>query len=232
MKIELSKGGYTTVDDEDYEWLSKYAWHPHRGGYAYRSHADGRDKTVLMHRAILEKHGIDLTDVFVDHINRDKLDNRKCNLRSCNAAQNGQNRGKTYRNQSGYKGVDWVQKDGFWRAKIRVYGKLLCIGYFDSALDAAVAYNHAAAEHFKEFAVFTDIPDWRNLHPVKREKGAHLRKSNTSGFKNVNFHKAAGKWTARVWVNGKRQVVGYFETPEEAAIAYQKALELHAEVAQ
>lgn len=223
MEIELSKGGVAIVDDDDYEWLSKYAWHPHQGGYAYRSHANGRNQTVLMHRAILQQHGVDLADVFVDHINRNKLDNRKCNLRTCNTRQNGQNRDKTCRNQSGYKGVDWVQKDGFWRAKIRANGKLLNIGYFDTALDAAIAYNHAAAEHFKAFAVFNDIPGWRELHPAKREKGTRLRKSNKSGFKNVNFHSSMNKWTARIYVAGKRLVLGYFDTPEAAAAAYQKA---------
>jgi len=91
-EIPLSQGGVTLVSDEDYEELSRYRWFRTGCGYAAR-HQKVPDSSwaytaVLMHRHIVQPPD----NLCVDHINRDRLDNRRCNLRACTAWQNAQNR--------------------------------------------------------------------------------------------------------------------------------------------
>lgn len=110
--IKLSKGQEAIVDDEDYEYLSQWKW-CHDCGYASRTKKRGeRGKVwkIFMHRIINKTpDGLE-----TDHINRDKLDNRKCNLRSCTSSENNFN-GKVRRdNKSGYKGVHWDKNRRMW----------------------------------------------------------------------------------------------------------------------
>ena len=118
-----------------------------------------------MHRQIL---GLSFGDKScVDHINCDKLDNRKSNLRICNRTQNNHNIGLSKRNKSGVKGVSHhhikrLRKNGtlyekhYWYAKIRVNGKDRGLGlytYTDEGLEKAkIAYNNAAIQYYGAFA--------------------------------------------------------------------------------
>lgn len=87
-EIPLTQGKSTIVDDDDYEILSQHRWvFLAKTGYAYRSEYAPR-KTVYMHRQIL---GVTDRRTDVDHINGDKLDNRKSNLRAVTRSQNQQN---------------------------------------------------------------------------------------------------------------------------------------------
>jgi len=94
-----------------------------------------------------------LSDGYViDHINRNGLDNRRSNLRFATVAQNAQN-SRMRKNRSGYKGV-WFAKDkGRFRAAIWHNNKRIYLGYFDSPISAAKAYDKAAKRYHKEFAV-------------------------------------------------------------------------------
>lgn len=89
----------------------------------------------------------------IDHINRDKTDNRWCNLRAATPSQNGANRDAPPLNTSGYKGVSWAPWAKKWRAEIRCNGARFRLGYFDSPELADAAYRSAADLHFGEFAV-------------------------------------------------------------------------------
>ncbi len=86
----------------------------------------------------------------VDHINGDKLDNRRANLRNCLRVQNTWNQGISRNNTSGYKGV---QRSGRrWVARIGIGNTRVHLGVFDSARDAATAYNQAAFKAWGRFA--------------------------------------------------------------------------------
>lgn len=140
------------VDDDDFERLSRYKWTVSNSGYARRSkttYTNGRrqQRNVYMHK---EVYGYDSS---VDHINRDKLDNRKSNLRYCTLSQNQANRVAPKTNTSGYKGVCYEKRNGKWRAHIRVNGKQRFLGYFDNPEAASMAYTVAAQYHFGEFAL-------------------------------------------------------------------------------
>jgi hypothetical protein len=90
-------------------------------------------------------------NMYVDHINKNGLDNRKENLRICTNYQNLWN-SKLYKsNTSGYKGVYWCKHYNKWHTRIKVCGKQKHIGYFKDIIEAKEAYIKAAKQYFGEF---------------------------------------------------------------------------------
>lgn len=131
------------LDIEDFERFHDYRFYLHPGGYAeIRPDA----KTVKVHKLIVDYP-------IVDHINRNPLDNRKINLRAATRSQNGMNRSMQRNNTSGFRGTCWDKQKQKWWAQIKINGRTKRLGYFDDILDAAKAYDKAAAELFGEFAV-------------------------------------------------------------------------------
>lgn len=157
-RIPLSRGRYALVDDEDFERLVTFRWHCDSYGYAKRSIHIGNRKhrNVAMHREIL---GITDSDILVDHMNGDRVDNRRSNLRLSTKSTNGCNRNKTRANTSGYKGVTKHNqcKSDRWIAQIRVNNRNRYLGLFTTPELAAAAYNRAAVTHFGEFAKLNNI---------------------------------------------------------------------------
>jgi hypothetical protein len=163
MKTFQVKHGETLVDDEVYEalmqhpewkWSAKGNMEYVNFGYGKVINGEKCTTRISLHRWILESfYGVSIGGCDVDHINRDKLDNRKENLRVVKRKENQCNKGIQINNTSGYKGVDWVKKAGKWRAKIRV-GKRhqIHLGYFDAIEDAAAAYKEAQQKYHGEFA--------------------------------------------------------------------------------
>jgi hypothetical protein len=90
----------------------------------------------------------------VDHIDHDGLNNRKSNLRIATAAENRRHCRKVKGGSSKYKGVYRHKGANKWSAKIGINGRCIFLGYFDNEIEAAKAYDKAAKEHHKEFAVF------------------------------------------------------------------------------
>lgn len=153
--IPLTLGYFTKVDDEDYEKFAKKRWFAYvNQNYkhivrAIRSeYRDGKRTTIVLAREIMGNP----KGMMVDHKNGDTLDNRKSNLRICNRAENGSNRGKQINNKSGYKGVYWYKYTKKWKAQIKVKGKVMALGYYFNKVDAAKAYNQASLEFHGEFA--------------------------------------------------------------------------------
>lgn len=99
-------------------------------------------KRIFMHRLIANTP----SDRITDHINRNTLDNRECNLKVCTHRENMQNR---CNNKSGKVGVHWHKKDKKWRAKITVNNKIKWLGSFDLLEDAISARVLAEKEYFK-----------------------------------------------------------------------------------
>ena len=145
--IRLICGRIALVDDCDYEDLSKFTWRAMSGKYPYpcRSITGG---TVLMHREIMRPG----SDTMVDHINGNRLDNRRENLRLCSRTQNGQNRCKGKNNKSGIKGAYYRPDRGKWASYITVNKEKIFLGYFETKEMAGGAYERAAKLYFGEFA--------------------------------------------------------------------------------
>lgn len=140
--IPLTQNKFAIVDDNDYEYLNQWKWYYDNVGYARRNPG------ILMHRAILTpKKKQD-----IDHINKNKLDNRKINLRVVTRSQNSMNRKKHKKGSSEYKGVYWKTRDRRWYAEICMNYKKTYLGSFKNEIDAAEAYNAAAMKIFKNYA--------------------------------------------------------------------------------
>ena len=151
--IPLTKGMHAIVDAADYKWLMQWKWNASwnqtvNGFYAKRGGGGG--PTTQMHRVIL---GLEKGDGKKgDHKNQCTIDNRRKNLRDASNPQNTQNQGRRSDNTSGYKGVDFHQGSGKWRARIVVGGKRESLGLFWTKEEAYAAYCAAAIKYFGEFA--------------------------------------------------------------------------------
>lgn len=122
-------------------------------GYVYGRIPGNREK-IGIHRVVLERMlGRPIREgMECDHINGDKLDNRRRNLREVTHRQNHQNRPPGRGCASRYKGVSPSAAPGRWRARISPHGKEIHLGSFGSEEEAALAYDRAAIDHYGEHA--------------------------------------------------------------------------------
>lgn len=152
--IPITRGKFMKVDDEDFEFATKYKYQFTTHGYAIRSkHLYSKNKkekkiACFFHRELLNAP----KGMQVDHINHDKLDNRKCNLRICTRSQNNMNR----KNED-TKGISWYKNRKLWVSYIKLNGKRFHLGYFKNKIDALKAYNKKSKELFGEFAYLNKI---------------------------------------------------------------------------
>ena len=155
-QVELTRGFFALVDDEDYEMvINKSSWCAHdkkrKTLYAIGSElkADGKTRTIKMHRFIL---GIDDPAIWVDHKDGNGLNNTRDNLRICSRNQNQQNRPANSNNKSGYKGVYFDSRRELWIASIMANRKPVYLGRFQTPEEAAAAYAMASEKLHKEFS--------------------------------------------------------------------------------
>jgi len=141
---------YAIVDDED-SYLNQYSWCRLTNGYARTSYFEnGKKVYVPLHRMVVSaKDG-----QIVDHINRNKLDCRKENLRFCTTQQNARNRNSTKNKiHSEYIGVTFCKHHKKYKSQITVNNKNILIGYYSDEVEAAKARDKKSVELFGEFAV-------------------------------------------------------------------------------
>lgn len=223
MNLILPSGHEVLMDAEDHERLCGFKYYLHPKGYAYRfvDQKDGYDKrtTIYLHHDIVGHH----SDKVVDHRNRNKLDNRRNNLRVVSNLQNLHNSGKQKGiHTSAYKGVCWIGRDKAWHSTAQSNeGKQIKLGLFSTEEAAAHAYNDYVQQHRGEYAYLNEVPDdhdWESKRIPNRREGA-----GKSKFIGVSWSKGMGKWQAHIMVNYKSIYLGCFEEELDAAKAYNDA---------
>lgn len=151
---------HTLISEQDAH-LAEFRWYRKPDGYAARwvrltprlrepGYQPGlkKGRLVLLHRLIMNApRGVE-----IDHINRNRLDNRRENLRFATDAENVRNAKLSKKNSTGFKGVYFCQVTIRWVAAIRVNGRNYHLGSYDSAEKAALAYDFAAIDLHGEFA--------------------------------------------------------------------------------
>ena len=133
------------IDIEDVPYVEKYSWCERSRGYVGRVQ---NGKIITLHRALTKAKKGEV----VDHINKDKADNRKSNLRVCTQQYNLFNSSKKSNNVSGVTGVGFDEKSDKWRARICVDYKNISLGFYDEKSDAIKARLKAEKEHYGGFA--------------------------------------------------------------------------------
>jgi hypothetical protein len=162
--IPLTRGAFALVDDADYGWLIQWKWRLNSHGYAIRSiYADGRSIYFNMHRVILDAQ----PGQFVDHIDHNRLNNTRANLRFVTRQENMRYRRRHANNSTGFKGVSFMHSK--WHVRIGLDNALVHLGFFDDLLTAAQVYAAAATRLFGEFALL-NLPD----HETPPEVDAHV----------------------------------------------------------
>ena len=147
--INLTNGGTAQVDEADFKWLSEHKWMRTSKGYA-RTRIRG--VYVFMHRLLTDACGREM----IDHINRDRLDNRRENLRFVDYRLNAVNRGRVAAKKlSQFKGVYW--NAGKYEVKIKKDGKSMHVGRYACEREAARAYNDAARRLHGETAYQNEV---------------------------------------------------------------------------
>lgn len=136
-------------DAEDLSLIESRSWYKDKDGYLVSCYYfNGRRRFVRFHRIVMKaKPG-----QCVDHINKNRADNRKCNLRCCKRAENDRNRSTYSNNTSGVPGVCFDKQRKKWVASISFNKKRILIGRFVSKEDAVRARLEKELELFKEFA--------------------------------------------------------------------------------
>ena len=158
--IPLTQGKVTRISRDD-EHFAQYKWYFNaKRGYVQRDREkDGKITKSFLHREIVEGIiGRPLKkNEFIDHINGDKLDNRRENLSQPIDASEYKQRTVSRRNQSGYKGVFYNKKRKKWEAQITKNYHQKTIGRYNTPEEAARAYNDAALKLYGEKAYINKI---------------------------------------------------------------------------
>ncbi len=124
------------IDIECIDLIKQYKWHLRTDGYV------STGNNIYIHRLLMNPP----KDMEIDHINRNKLDNRRENLRICTQQQNLQNKGILKNNTSGYTGV--YKRNNKWCARININKKQINLGTFDTFEEAKQARIKAEIEYF------------------------------------------------------------------------------------
>lgn len=207
--VPLYNGHFAKVDDEDYDKVMQYKWYKNNG-YAIAS-----SSLVKMHRFVMNAPD----GLTVDHIDRDRLNNTKANLRVLSLAHNIHNCEKRSNTITRYKGVHKPKGKDYYQARCKMNKTQLYLGHFRTDHAAAIAYNRKASE-LSEYARLNKIlipisceESYMNENRVRPKVGEKV-----SLVKGVVWNKSTGYWNCTVWDKGvkKKIFLGSFKKESDA----------------
>ena len=117
--------------------------------YGYITGTSGKYKDKFLHRIIAERMDLDFPNL-IDHIDRNKLNNQRTNLRPATRSQNGMNSEIQSNNTSGCTGVHWYRNK--WKVSIEPKGQSIYLGSFDNYEEACKVRKAAELKYFEDFA--------------------------------------------------------------------------------
>jgi hypothetical protein len=210
---------------EHFNWFIMGQTKTRQGYVGFSRKVKGKTIYYKLHRLILE---VKDENIFVDHINRDRFDNRECNLRLASRFENSYNSSKNKYAKSKFKGVRKTSS-GMFECSIRVSGKNIYLGSFMTELEAVKVYDESAVFYHGEFAatnVSLGLISMEELKKVSINRYYTYKKENVwySKYRGVSRQINSNKkpWRAYITFNGKHIRIGGFATEEEAAIAYDR----------
>ena len=149
VRVYDSKDKYAIVDEKVLDTIKDYYWFETQG--YFKTVTGNKYSPLNMHDFLYEKFISPIIDKDVDHINREKNDNRLCNLRLATRAENCINRNPIATNTSGYAGVSYRKRYNNYRAYITVNGKQIHLGIRQTAKEAYDLRLEAERKYFGEF---------------------------------------------------------------------------------
>ena len=177
MKMIISGCQVLEFDNEDIGIITAHTWGLNSSKTSKYAKTSIRKNGVIsrpyIHRMLMndaleqyaKENSLPLNKVFVDHIDRNGLNNRRTNLRVCTRTENNRNSMRS-KNKSGFKGVSFDRRKKKFRARIHVAHKVgykeIFIGYFQTAIEAAKAFNEAALKYHGSFAYLNKLEDSKN----------------------------------------------------------------------
>ncbi len=230
--LKLVSGELVIVDREDFENVISFSWYAQRDRLRHKVYArtvmdvGGIMKPILMHRFLMTPKD----DEVVDHKNSIGLDNRRSeNLRVCKREENSQNRNAP---RDGYQFMGVTMNGGHFLASCRIDGKQTTLGRFDSPEEAAMAHDSAALFYKKQFAGLNFPREFvvpKSIEQIREELYAKPRKvvaKTEAKYAGVRKH-FRGRYMGYVFAGGrelgKQYFLGYYDTPEQAAEAHDRA---------
>jgi 5'(3')-deoxyribonucleotidase len=193
----------TIIDKDDVNKVKDIAWSVDNYGYAHTSGCHKR-----MHQYIIN---YDTNIYVIDHINRNKLDNRKINLRLCTKLENNRNIEIQKNNSSGFVGVHYDSNCRLWRARITVNYKSIYIGSYKTFDEAVKSRILAEIEYFGEYSPHADL-----LLELSNVELNPILKTPTNEVFGISWSKEKQRWHAYILINKKRKHLGYFKDKYEA----------------
>lgn len=199
---------FAIIDEVDRELVMKYRWNLHGAGYAV-----GQGGKLLMHRLVLGAE----KGRQIDHVNGNKLDNRRENLRYCTVRENSRNmHARRMNSTSRFKGVFRFRM--LWSVVIVFDGRQHFVGALADEEAAARIYDGLAREYFREFAQ-TNFPGDERLTVAEAKIKVRAIEGRTR-YHGVSYSRARKGWRARIVIGRRQEIcIGVYRTEEEAAVA-------------
>lgn len=218
-EIKLKPNGVALIDDDNHELLSKMRWYLSKHGYAIGGNAkNGIKAFIKMHRFVMS---ISDPKIKIDHIDGNKLNNQKHNLRIATPSQNAHNSKKRCNTKNRYKGTNYLPKLKLWQSRCRMNNKDIFLGHYTSEIAAAYAYNKQALR-LSEYARINYLPFHHTyLENILKSDFSTRLLPEQSKYKYIFFKKKTGRMKCNKWYisflyNSKRINKGYFFNEDDA----------------